>query len=55
MRIYVFGGDVSTLDPAALRLLRLADLHIQPPKPPSNRMTCSGSQDNICRVSLWEV
>ena len=54
MQICVSGGYVSMLDPAVLRLLHLADLHIQPPIPPSNRTTCSMSQDSSCGISLWE-
>ena len=55
MQICVSGGYVSMLDPAALRLLHLADLHIQPPILPSVRTTCSLSQHKSCGVSLWEI
>lgn len=55
MRICIFGGYVRTPDPTALYLLRLADLHIQPPLPLPNRTTCGGRQDNTCWVTLWEI
>lgn len=54
MRIHDRGGYLSTLDPATLHLRSLADLHIQPPIPASNKTTCNGNQDNFRRVSLWD-